>query len=141
VAKFINKIHIYCDGGCKPNPGEMCISYLILDDKENELKKETGLRGNGTNIIAELQAIEFGLENALSFTRNEVHVYSDCEIAVRKIDKTMRSHKKDHIKYLESISSKSNLFGEVKIHKVSERNKYIRICDRANSEKYNKHGI
>ena len=33
--KYIDEIYIYCDGGCKPNPGTMVGAYIILDNEGN----------------------------------------------------------------------------------------------------------
>ena len=48
--KYIDEALIYCDGGCKPNPGIMVGAFLITDG-ENILKGPVGNNfGEGTNI-------------------------------------------------------------------------------------------
>ena len=66
--KYIDEALIYCDGDCKPNPGIMVGAFLITD-AENILKGPVGNNfGDGTNIVAELKAIKYALDEAVSCT-------------------------------------------------------------------------
>jgi hypothetical protein len=66
--KYIDEALIYCDGDCKPNPGIMVGAFLITY-AENILKGPVGNNfGDGTNIVAELKAIKYALDEAVSCT-------------------------------------------------------------------------
>ncbi len=53
-----NILHIYCDGGARPNPGKGAAGFVIVsNDKQNEMGKEVWLYENTTNNRMELQAV------------------------------------------------------------------------------------
>jgi len=93
--------HVWTDGACSGNPGPMGIGVVVIaGDERQELGEYLGL---GTNNIAELVAIERGLEvvaqrlkseggapgTATAPARPEVHVrvYSDSGYAIGLLDK------------------------------------------------------
>lgn len=75
-------VHIYTDGACTGNPGPMGIGVVILDKTRPEASRRELSRylGKGTNNIAELTAIEAGLQ-AVERERHVV-VYSDSSYAI-----------------------------------------------------------
>ena len=82
------RVEIWTDGACSGNPGPMGIGVVVLaDGKRLEHGEYLGL---GTNNIAELVAIERGVEMA---TQNAVdrgrpiHVYSDSGYAIGVLSK------------------------------------------------------
>jgi len=78
-----NAIAVWTDGACTGNPGPMGIGIVVLAGPE---RKEVGeYLGIGTNNIAELVAIERGLEIAREMIAAEprpVRVYSDSAYSI-----------------------------------------------------------
>ena len=82
-------VEIWTDGACSGNPGPMGIGVVVLDGKA---RREVGeYLGTGTNNIAELVAIERGLEVAAEVTGGDrqrpLRVYSDSSYAIGLLDK------------------------------------------------------
>jgi ribonuclease HI len=76
-------IHVWTDGACTGNPGPMALGVVVLADGG---RKERGeFLGIGTNNIAELTAIERGLQIADQVAPDHVRpvrVYSDSAYAI-----------------------------------------------------------
>jgi ribonuclease HI len=82
-------VEIWTDGACSGNPGPMGIGVVVLD---GDTRREVGeYLGSGTNNIAELVAIERGLEVAVELTGGDparpLRVYSDSSYAIGLLDK------------------------------------------------------
>jgi ribonuclease HI len=140
--KYIDESLIYCDGGCKPNPGIMVGAFLITDG-ENILKGPVGNNfGEGTNIVAELKAIEYALDEAVSCTRKKVIVHCDNEFVIKALNKERRITKGKHLKpIITEIYKKASMFEEVVYTHVSENNRYIKKCNAKCNELFNKLGF
>ena len=125
--KYIDEALIYCDGDCKPNPGIMVGAFLITY-AENILKGPVGNNfGDGTNIVAELKAIKYALDEAVSCTRKKVIVHCDNEFVIKALNKERRITKGKHLKLIiTEIYKKSSMFEEVVYTHVSENNRYIK---------------
>lgn len=52
----MQKIIIYTDGGCRPNPGRGAYAYVVLDEAENILHEHSLSEPETTNNIMELSA-------------------------------------------------------------------------------------
>jgi ribonuclease HI len=76
-------VHVWTDGACTGNPGPMGVGVVVIaDGKRRELGDYLGV---GTNNIAELTAIERGLDLAESIAPGRdrpVRVYSDSAYAI-----------------------------------------------------------
>jgi ribonuclease HI len=76
-------IHVWTDGACSGNPGPMGIGVVVI---AGEIRKEHGeYLGRGTNNIAELTAIQRGLEIAREMAPDRgrpISVYSDSSYAI-----------------------------------------------------------
>jgi ribonuclease HI len=84
LQKIAGAMEVWTDGACSGNPGPMAIGVVVLD---GEGRRELGeYLGIGTNNIAELTAIERGLEIADEITGGDrarpVRVYSDSGYAI-----------------------------------------------------------
>jgi ribonuclease HI len=97
--KLPGAIEVWTDGACSGNPGPMGIGVVVLGGGE---RKELGeYLGVGTNNIAELTAIERGLELAVELSKTaaaaaagdargrmrRVRVYSDSAYAIGLLEK------------------------------------------------------
>jgi ribonuclease HI len=82
-------VEIWTDGACSGNPGPMGIGVVVIDGAK---RKEHGeYLGIGTNNIAELVAIERGLDLAGQLTEGArdrtLRVYSDSSYAIGLLEK------------------------------------------------------
>jgi len=79
-------IEVWTDGACSGNPGPMGIGVVVID---GGARREIGdYLGVGTNNIAELTAIERGLEVAGEGDRGRrIRVYSDSAYAIGLLEK------------------------------------------------------
>jgi ribonuclease HI len=78
---------VWTDGACSGNPGPMGIGVVVLHDGD---RKELGeYLGVGTNNIAELTAIERGIElaNNAGTKGQRLRVYTDSSYAIGVLDK------------------------------------------------------
>lgn len=76
-------IELYTDGACVPNPGEMAIGGVLF--YKGKLKEFSGKIGKGTNNIAELTAIEYGL-GMIKDRSIPVTVISDSQYAINSLN-------------------------------------------------------
>ncbi|MDF1538695.1 MAG: reverse transcriptase-like protein, partial [Candidatus Thorarchaeota archaeon] len=90
IEEEMDMIRIWTDGACSGNPGPGGWAYLIkfeLDGAQVEMIKDGGER-ESTNIRMEYMAILRALETLSSWPllgREEIFVYSDCEMVIRCI--------------------------------------------------------
>ncbi|MFX1297002.1 MAG: ribonuclease HI family protein [Promethearchaeota archaeon] len=128
--KKLNKVFVYCDGASRGNPGSAAIAYIIKDKDGHILKQANKHIGECTNNIAEYKAIIEGLNACSSFTRNEVILCSDSNLAIKQISKIWKINK-DHLKKLYfEVKNKESLFNKVTfIHKL-RANENIKEVDK-----------
>jgi ribonuclease HI len=80
-------VEIWTDGACSGNPGPMGIGVVVIDDSE---RREVGeYLGEGTNNIAELTAIERGIElgGANREEGRRFRIYTDSSYAIGVLSK------------------------------------------------------
>ena len=76
-------IHVWTDGGARPNPGPSSIGVVIVDGKQHLELSE--FLGDGTNQTAELSAMLRGLQEVAELVPDKqrpVVVYSDSAYAI-----------------------------------------------------------
>jgi ribonuclease HI len=78
-------VEIWTDGACSGNPGPMGIGVVVIDDGKRREKGE--YLGVGTNNIAELTAIERGIDLADGGQPRRMRVYTDSSYAIGVLDK------------------------------------------------------
>jgi len=83
-----NAIHVWTDGACTGNPGPCGIGVVVIDGKERREISE--YLGEGTNNIAELTAIERGLQ-AVGDPQRPIAVYSDSSYAIGLLSKNWKA--------------------------------------------------
>jgi len=82
-----NAIEIWTDGACSGNPGPMGIGVVVIDGAQ---RREAGeYLGVGTNNIAELTAIERGVEIATTDPQEtrRLRIYTDSSYAIGVLSK------------------------------------------------------
>jgi ribonuclease HI len=70
------------DGACEPNPGVMQIGFVIRDPAGRIVSEVSRKLGDGTNNIAEYQALIHGLRAALDLGIENLDVQGDSLIVV-----------------------------------------------------------
>jgi ribonuclease HI len=89
-------IEVWTDGACSGNPGPMGIGIVVVDRVSSQRKEHGEYLGIGTNNIAELTAIERGLEIAEKIIKKEdaadaphrpIKVFSDSAYSIGVLSK------------------------------------------------------
>ncbi len=107
-------VHVWTDGACSGNPGPMGIGVVLLS---GELRKEISeYLGVGTNNIAELTAIQRGLE-ALKVRDRPVIVYTDSSYAIGLLSKGWKA--KANTELVLRIRALCAQFSRLTFHKVA----------------------
>ena len=78
-------VEIWTDGACSGNPGPMGIGVVVIDGGQRREKGE--YLGVGTNNIAELTAIERGIDLADGGGPRRLRVYTDSSYAIGVLGK------------------------------------------------------
>ena len=115
-------IRIYCDGACSGNPGNAGSGLAIYSNKKNPVLLYGAFEEDGTNNIAELNALYQALIIARqSNSKNIISIYSDSKYSIDCI--TLWAYgwkakgwtkKGGEIKNLELIIKTHNLYEELK---------------------------
>ena len=84
-----NRLTVWTDGACSGNPGPMGIGVVVVvGERREEVSEYLGI---GTNNIAELTAIERGLQVVARFPKDDpsrrVRVFSDSAYAIGLLEK------------------------------------------------------
>lgn len=86
-------IKVYTDGSCKPtNPGPCGFGCVILIDGEVHTS-HGGFIGQGTNNIAEVKGVEYGLQvlKELDYNWEEIIIYTDSQYAIGLFTKNWKA--------------------------------------------------
>lgn len=76
---------LYTDGASKGNPGPAGAGWILVNERDSVLIKDSKFLGLATNNEAEYEALILGLKNALSLKIQEIKIYMDSELLVRQI--------------------------------------------------------
>ena len=80
---------IYTDGACSGNPGPMGIGVAIYKGGKL-LKKLSEAIGDGTNNIAEYEAVKAGLHEAVTLGADAIEVRTDSRLVVQQLSGKFR---------------------------------------------------
>lgn len=91
--KYRNRVHIYTDGGCRPNPGRGAAASILVENGIISFKR-TQYKANTTNNEMELVAMIQGLVNLKVFSDDtnqifRVQALSDSQYVIRGINEWM----------------------------------------------------
>lgn len=126
MARFIDHVKVYIDGGCRGNPGPGAIGVLIVDDDGNQLCMEAECIGGTTNNRAEYRALIKGLDLCAKHTRKRVTVYTDSELVVNHMNGHWRL-KDDTLRELwKRVKQCEQVFSEVVYTHVKGRTRLSR---------------
>jgi len=118
----IEHIRIYCDGACSGNPGNAGSGLAIYSNKKNPVLLYGAYEEEGTNNIAELNALHQALIIASqTSSENIISIFSDSKYAIDCISTWAYSWKKNgwskkggEIKNLELIQETHFLYEKLK---------------------------
>jgi ribonuclease HI len=114
---------VYTDGACTGNPGPMGIGVVVM--AEGQRKEVSEYLGRGTNNIAELTAIERGLEVVEALARETgaplverpVLVHSDSAYAIGLLSQNWRA--KANAELVERLRQRARRFPQLRFVKVA----------------------
>jgi ribonuclease HI len=75
----------YCDGACNPNPGPMGIGVAMLDDAGELVASVSRALGEGTNNVAEFEAVLAALHLARTHGIEAPQIFTDSRLIVEQI--------------------------------------------------------
>lgn len=76
----VKKIIIYTDGGSRGNPGHSAVGVVFCNENAQKLKEFGEYIGEGTNNVAEYQAVIFALKKFKSVFGKELAKVADVEV-------------------------------------------------------------
>ncbi|HIE17309.1 MAG TPA: ribonuclease HI family protein [Dehalococcoidia bacterium] len=128
--KPIEQVNLFCDGGCRGNPGPGAIGLLILDTQNQELHRHAEPIGHTTNNRAEYCALIKGLDSCAKFTRHRVVCFMDSKLIVNQMNGTWRL-KNDELRSLyHKVKDRERVFKEVTYQYVQRTNPTMKKVDR-----------
>ena len=111
----MNIFQIYTDGACSGNPGPAGIGIHIIysDGKIEEVSKSIG---HGTNNIAELTAIQVGLEIVKTHQPDKVIIYTDSQYCQGVLSKNWKINSNHYI--ILNIKKLMSQFKDIEIQHI-----------------------
>lgn len=111
-------IHVWTDGGARPNPGPSSIGVVIVDGKQHLELSE--FLGDGTNQTAELSAMLRGLEEVAEMfpdKQRPVVIYSDSAYAIGLLSQGWKA--KANVELVDELRALCRKFRDVRFVKVA----------------------
>lgn len=112
------KAKLYADGGSRGNPGPSALGFAILDMEDNVVKKSGKYLGVTTNNQAEYQALEAGLQEALTMGVRDLHVYMDSLLVINQVQGIWKIKNVDFLPVYKSIHALLQQFEHVSLAHV-----------------------
>ncbi len=91
----VTEVKLYGDGGSRGNPGPSASGYVLFDMSGNELVRNGAYLGVTTNNQAEYLSLKLGLEHALKYGAQIVHVHMDSLLVVNQMTGKFRVKNRD----------------------------------------------
>ena len=130
MPRYINKVKLFTDGGCRGNPGPGAIGFIITDENNNELDSFAECIGDSTSNRAEYIALIKGLDYAAKHTRGTVYCFMDSELVINQMSGKWRL-KNDELRALFfKVEEKKQAFKEVIFTHMERTNQQIKKVDR-----------
>jgi len=126
--KFKN-LNIYTDGASRGNPGDAAWGYLILDENEQMITKQSGYLGRSTNNQAEYFAVIRSLQRAGEITDGTVNLYSDSQLLVNQVTERWKVKDAELERLHKRVKSEAGKFNRVNFQHVPRENEHVARAD------------
>ena len=126
----INEVKLVTDGGCRGNPGQGAIGFIILDEKNRVLARFGKRIGYTTSNRAEYLALIEGLGNAAKYTKGTVHCFLDSELVVKQVKQEWKIRDDKLGKLLYKVWDKESAFKKVTYTYLPRTHRAIRTVDK-----------
>lgn len=130
MPRYIDRIKLFTDGGCRGNPGPGAIAFRILDENNNELESFCECIGETTNNRAEYHALIKGLECSARHTRGTVYSFLDSEFVIKQVTGKFRIRTAELNPLVKEVLDNMRLFNEVIFQHMRSTNPLIKKVDR-----------
>jgi len=128
-------LQIYTDGASRGNPGPSAYAFVFVSKNDKKvIYKEADYLGETTNNKAEYHAIINALDKAAEYTRGDIEVYSDSQLAIKQINREYRIKNDELQKLCDKVYSLKERYASVKFIHVPRENEFIRIADKMCNE-------
>jgi len=124
------KLIVYTDGGSRGNPGPAAIGVVVLNEKDEPLKKYSETIGDTTNNEAEYQAVIFALKKIKALygkeemAQAEIEMRIDSELVVKQLNHEYKIEEPNIQKLFLKVWNLMLDFGEIKFVAIPrEKNK------------------
>lgn len=107
---YSGKVKLFTDGGSRGNPGPSAMGFVILDENDNEITKDSKYLGITTNNQAEYQGLQEGLKTCFSMGFRDVDVYMDSLLVVNQMKGIFKVKNRDLWPIHDSIKEFSKNF-------------------------------
>lgn len=107
-------LSVWTDGAARGNPGPAGAGAALFDEQGRPVAQLARALGNATNNVAEYEALQMGLEEALRLGARQVDIFLDSELVVRQVEGTYRvrhPHLKPRLARIRSLLSRFASYG------------------------------
>ncbi len=130
-------LRMWTDGAARGNPGPAGAGVALFDERGRPVAELARALGETTNNVAEYEALQMGLEEALRLGARQVEIFLDSELVVRQVEGKYRV-RQPHLKpRLAKIRQLLSRFDSYRIsHVPREQNRLAdRLANQAIDEK------
>ena len=132
-----DEVLLFADGACRGNPGPSGAGVFITTGDGDRLVEKAVYLGEGTNNVAEYQALIIGLEALQALDPVRVTIKMDSELVVRQVNGVYRVRNPRLIPLFQRAKELLGGLGEVRI--VHIRREYNRDADRLANQAIDEH--
>ena len=129
------ELYIYTDGASRGNPGDAAWAYVILDQDEEVISRQSGYIGHSTNNQAEYFAVIRALQRAKDLTRGKINLYSDSQLLVNQVTGSWKVKDDELGRLYGRVRSLIGEFPRVNFTHLPRENSYISNADELCNER------
>lgn len=136
----LSSLKIYVDGASRGNPGPSASAFILVF-KNKILHKGCDFIGKATNNIAEYKAIINALKLAQEYSKGEIELFSDSNLAIQQINKNWKINYPHLEKLFKEVHKLIGKYEKVEFIHTKRDDQFISICDRLCNECLDAEGI
>ncbi len=126
----ISEVKLVTDGGCRGNPGQGAVGFIIFDENKRVLARVGKRIGYTTSNRAEYSALIEGLGHAAKYTKGIVHCFLDSELVVKQVKQEWRIKDDELEKLFYQVLDNESAFKKVTYTHLSRTHLAIRAVDK-----------